>query len=239
MRINLPSIVPFIILALLGSPVALAQTPDGLTPAEESVCDVLKEDGVTKGLYGLCVAFCEAQDLASLSSPVTEDELIALEERAPSANILEAYNKKKDKAQNPNDVPMPCIEVQEPCPCATAEEVAAIDGFSDYTATPMPIFAKYGDFQTWGALHEEKFTTSVSGEDGHRWTIFLSRLYPDGNGSCGYERMVYAHPIIPHDAGWVYRHFSTYLNPDSDMYMSPAQAQACFDLLRQYEPLVP
>jgi len=31
-----------------------AQTPDGQTPAEEAVCDPLMEDGVTKGLYGLC-----------------------------------------------------------------------------------------------------------------------------------------------------------------------------------------
>ena len=35
-------------------------TPDGLTPAQEDVCDDLK--GGTAGLYGLCVAFCEAHD---------------------------------------------------------------------------------------------------------------------------------------------------------------------------------
>ena len=39
-----------------------AGTPDGQTPAVESVCDPLKADGVTHGLYGLCIAFCEAQD---------------------------------------------------------------------------------------------------------------------------------------------------------------------------------
>ena len=44
--------------------VASAQTPDGETPAEEQVCDPLRADGVTKGLYGLCVAFCEAHDIA-------------------------------------------------------------------------------------------------------------------------------------------------------------------------------
>ena len=31
-----------------------AETPDGQTPAEETVCDPLREDGTTKGLYGLC-----------------------------------------------------------------------------------------------------------------------------------------------------------------------------------------
>lgn len=39
---------------------AFAQTPDGETPANEGVCDELI--GLTPGLYGLCVAFCEAQD---------------------------------------------------------------------------------------------------------------------------------------------------------------------------------
>jgi hypothetical protein len=41
---------------------ALAQTPDGQTPVNEGVCDELMESGITKGLFGLCVAFCEAQD---------------------------------------------------------------------------------------------------------------------------------------------------------------------------------
>ena len=44
---------------------ASAQTPDGQTPAGESVCDALQAEGVTRGLYGLCVAFCEAQDWES------------------------------------------------------------------------------------------------------------------------------------------------------------------------------
>lgn len=39
---------------------APAKTPDGSTPAEETVCDELRD--ATSGLYGLCVAFCEAQD---------------------------------------------------------------------------------------------------------------------------------------------------------------------------------
>ena len=36
------------------------RTPDGATPAEESTCDDLKYG--TPGLYGLCIAFCEAHD---------------------------------------------------------------------------------------------------------------------------------------------------------------------------------
>ena len=40
---------------------ATAKTPDGSTPAIETVCNQFKDD--IPGLYGLCVAYCEAQDL--------------------------------------------------------------------------------------------------------------------------------------------------------------------------------
>jgi hypothetical protein len=39
------------------TPMSLAQTADGETPAEETVCDDLNG-----ALYGLCVAYCEAMD---------------------------------------------------------------------------------------------------------------------------------------------------------------------------------
>lgn len=44
-------------LALSATPSVNASTPDGETPAEETVCDNL--DGAE---YGLCTAFCEAMD---------------------------------------------------------------------------------------------------------------------------------------------------------------------------------
>lgn len=106
-----------------------AQTPDGETPAKETVCDPLQEDGITKGLYGLCVAFCEAGDYADEADTITPEELAALETSTPSGRILANYNKKKDKANNPADPDMPCILVEEPCPCWTAGELASIDGF--------------------------------------------------------------------------------------------------------------
>ena len=107
------------------SPV-LAQTPDGDTPAQETVCDVLREDGVTKGLYGLCVAFCEAGDYADEADSITPEELLTLETSAPSGRILANYNKKKDRADNPLDPDMPCVQVQEPCPCWTADQLARV-----------------------------------------------------------------------------------------------------------------
>ena len=116
----------FISLSMLGLTV-VAATPDEQMPAEETICDSLKADGVSKGLYGLCVAFCEAQDYATISVPTTEAEFDSLETYAPSGRILANYNKKKQ----PLDPAMPCIVVQSPCPCITAEELAEIDGLVD------------------------------------------------------------------------------------------------------------
>jgi hypothetical protein len=43
---------------LFVGPAAVASgTPDGTTPADETVCD-----NEPNGLYGLCVAYCEAMD---------------------------------------------------------------------------------------------------------------------------------------------------------------------------------
>lgn len=43
--------------ALISSPVGVASTPDGETPAEEHVCD-----GYSGAAFGLCNAYCEAMD---------------------------------------------------------------------------------------------------------------------------------------------------------------------------------
>lgn len=96
-----------------------AQTPDGTTPANEGVCDDLTADGVTNGLYGLCIAFCEAQDHADIFTAITESDYDALLAAAPSGKILENYN----KIMTENDPPMPCItRVDAPCPCWDEEE---------------------------------------------------------------------------------------------------------------------
>ena len=105
---------------------AAAQTPDGQTPAEETVCDPLKSDGISKGLYGLCVAFCEAQDHAELATPITGAELATLESNAPSGRILANYNKKRQAT----DPAMPCILVEESCPCWSSAELNEINGLA-------------------------------------------------------------------------------------------------------------
>ena len=113
----------FVSLSMLGLP-ATAVTPDGQTPVEETICDPLKADDISKGLYGLCVAFCEAQDYADATIPTTEAELDILEASAPSGKILANYNKRKLET----DPPMPCIVVEPPCPCFTAAQLSEIDG---------------------------------------------------------------------------------------------------------------
>ena len=118
------TLISCIAVAFLMAPFAFAQTPDGQTPAEETVCDALKGDGVSKGLYGLCVAFCEAQDIADFSDPITEAELETLEAAIPSGRILANYNKRRQDS----DPDMPCIQVQEPCPCWSQAELDSIDG---------------------------------------------------------------------------------------------------------------
>jgi hypothetical protein len=103
---------------------AMASTPDGETPAVETVCDPLNADDVTNGLYGLCLAFCEAQDIADEEVPITDEELAILQDTPPSGSILDTYNTIK----NASDPDMPCIVVDSSCPCWTEDELAAIDG---------------------------------------------------------------------------------------------------------------
>lgn len=92
---------------LIAQSPAMATTPDGETPANEGTCDVLKTNA-TPGLYGLCVAYCEAQDLDTF------------DKEPPGTKILENYNKKKTAT----DPAMPCIKI--PCPCWTDAELASI-----------------------------------------------------------------------------------------------------------------
>lgn len=91
-------------LGILASGPVLAQTPDGETPATETICDSLL--GGTPGLYGLCVAYCEAQDF---------DEMLqqAKAGGVPGEKVLARYRSK----MMPGDPDMPCIVSASACPC--------------------------------------------------------------------------------------------------------------------------
>lgn len=102
--------------ALVGSP-ALAQTPDGETPAVETICDPLQPtQGGTPGLFGLCVAYCEAQDCNPTEACQAENMGDAWGAHACGcSDILDNYNNKRQ----PGDPSMPCI--MEVCPCYDAD----------------------------------------------------------------------------------------------------------------------
>lgn len=87
--------------AVFGAAPVAAQTPDGLPPALETVCD--KETG---SAFGWCNAYCEAMDceLANDSDPATQ----------PKASAT-ACNKVRTKFQQATARDLPC-EVAT-CPC--------------------------------------------------------------------------------------------------------------------------
>jgi len=118
------SAVTFAALLLTLAPIhASAQTPDGETPANEGVCDGLRADGTTKGLYGLCVAYCEAQDCVP-----NLDGTLPTSCEASQHRILDNYNKKKQ----PGDPDMPCVK--QACPCW---DQAELDAAASFPAPPF------------------------------------------------------------------------------------------------------
>lgn len=84
---------------------APAGTPDSIPPAKEGSCDSLR--GGTPGLYGLCVAYCEAQDLNEVFQAMKAGG-------NPGQKILANYRKKMGEG----DPDMPCIvKSATECPC--------------------------------------------------------------------------------------------------------------------------
>jgi hypothetical protein len=106
--------IAFLLVAPSGA--AWSQTADGTTPAEEGVCDELHD--ATPGLYGLCVAYCEAQDCDSV------EQAVSGQCRAPSPKLLELYDRKRSA----DDPSMPCESTPPPpCPCFAVEDLAALE----------------------------------------------------------------------------------------------------------------
>jgi hypothetical protein len=141
----------FVLGLLLACGTSFAQNPDGETPANEGVCDDLH--WATPGLFGLCVAFCEAQDCAlefGMDDPFANC-------RPSSPRLLEIYNRKKQ----PSDPPMPCIH-EVGCPCWSQEELAGLrypDG--------DPAEWVSGSFQL--GTHERSWYIAYGAPSGERW----------------------------------------------------------------------
>lgn len=126
-----------------GSPLQ-AQTADGVTPADEDVCDALRDGDYTKGLYGLCVAYCEAE--------------------ARSDAVLENYERKRQEG----DPDMPCITDSNPaptCPCWTSDTVAAASQLVPFVCqlgdTDQAVYSEF-DLENFTASYE-LFEASDSG----------------------------------------------------------------------------
>ena len=120
MNINFRSIYTSILTVTLFSmsTPTMAGTPDGLTPNSEVICDGLKD--ATKGLYGLCIAYCEATD--SPEDLSSEAKIAALPKH--SVKILENYN----KIRQIGDPQMPCATyyVETPCPAWTRDQINSV-----------------------------------------------------------------------------------------------------------------
>lgn len=106
-------------LAMFALP-ATAQTPDGMTPAEDGMCDVLTD--ATPGLYGLCVGMCEAQDCEAELNPFTGKVDFDPSCNPSSEQLLANYN----RLAGPSDPGMPCVKIA--CPCWTEAEMENIAG---------------------------------------------------------------------------------------------------------------
>jgi hypothetical protein len=134
---------------------ALAQTPDGQTPVNEGVCDELMESGITKGLFGLCVAFCEAQDCDGDGGGELPGSC-----QHSAEKILANYDKRK-QASDPD---MPCIKA--PCPCWSEEELDNYD--------PTGALRCSDDVDPMTSFHDMFSREQVDGV-----TVELQRFYVD------------------------------------------------------------
>ena len=115
-----------ITLSLLFAPsLVFAQTPDGETPAVEVICDELQD--ATPGLYGLCVAYCEATD--SPEDLTSVENILALSQH--SAQLLAQY----DRTKTDDDPDMPCVTYvtqEDSCPAWTNDQSAHVGSHGSF-----------------------------------------------------------------------------------------------------------
>lgn len=98
-------------LVLLAAMAYPTHSSSGPVPPLMGVCDGLL--GGTPALYGLCLAYCEAQGAVPADLTAPGSWLMA-----PSRSILDNYRSR----MQPGDPDMPCL--QPLCPCWTEDELA-------------------------------------------------------------------------------------------------------------------
>ena len=87
--------------------------------ANQGICDGLKAPGVSSGLHGLCVAYCEALNCPDATAGAAA---LSAQCRAACPTVLANY----DKSRKPSDPAMPCVKPPPACPCWTAGELTAV-----------------------------------------------------------------------------------------------------------------
>lgn len=142
-----------IVVGYVAVSVAQARTSVRDTPAKESVCDGLKADGVTDGLYGLCVAYCEAKDCDL-------DGIEDLRGAKACERILENYNWLK----LPGDPGLPC---RTQCPCAgrTVDQVAWSADFTTAVCVTNFVGVILGQDQPFGLIGLDVLDDTCSVQD--------------------------------------------------------------------------
>lgn len=95
-----------------------SESSQQVAQANQGVCDGLKAPGVTAGLHGLCVAYCEALNCPDASAGATA---LSAQCRAASPTLVANY----DKTRKTSDPAMPCVKPPS-CPCWTAGELTAV-----------------------------------------------------------------------------------------------------------------
>jgi hypothetical protein len=160
------------------------RTPDGSTPAEEAICDDLKHR--TPGLYGLCIAFCEAHDCVIT---VTDDgELDFSQCKKNDGKILAKYRSK----MRDGDPDMPCLpatqaneQPENSCPCWSLEQLSNFP-YGLYAPTFADSSVECASFEEWDYAENCNFGINYVSE-----TIWLSdgMAYVDfgafGGEDCG------------------------------------------------------
>jgi len=158
---------------LVCSGATFAQTPDGMPPSLETVCDT--ESGAA---FGWCNAYCEAMDceLANDNDPLTEPHA--------SAN---ACDKVRTKFQQSTGRDMPC---ERSCPCSDPQ-IASY--FASFIAGTSEFDADFC-FTEPGLITDGAYIVDASIDVP---VAFSVELAVDGQWICGLTSDAEALPITP------------------------------------------
>jgi len=139
----------------------------------QGVCTPLKAPGVTAGLYGLCVAYCEALDCPDVSKGAKK---LAAGCKPPDKGILATYN----RLRRASDPQMPCIKSE--CPCWSQSELSQIG--HNWLPHLVDWFRNVFDVYTSIALVENRIATNEFPYGA--FNLAQADQFSDGTATCFY-----------------------------------------------------